>query len=109
MMEKSNYHDSPSSHAFVGAYPQTVFTPLVGTLLLVLVASYIISVTPVPLLSFYSLSIKNPILLKVEDSNNQIKSLLGLLNFAIQVNPKYSKYKYLIEKRLFFRTQKNLI
>ena len=40
---------------------------------------------------------------KIRDSNDcqkQIKSLLGLVNFAVQVNPKYSKYKYLIEKSL---------
>ena len=35
-----------------------------------------------------------------KDCHNQIKSLLGLVNFAVQVNPKYSKYKYLIEKNL---------
>ncbi len=36
---------------------------------------------------------------KIRDSKNchkQIKSLLGLVNFAVQVNPKYSKYRYLI-------------
>ena len=36
---------------FVGGYPQTVFQPLVGTLLLALAASYVISITAVPLLS----------------------------------------------------------
>jgi hypothetical protein len=52
---------------------------------------------------------------KIRDSKdcpNQIKSLFGLINFAIQVNPKYSKYKYLIEKKLllnhtFFPNQPN--
>ncbi len=39
-------------------------------------------------------------IIKSKDCNNQIKSLLGLVNFAIQVNPRYSKYKYLIEKSL---------
>ena len=51
---------------FVGGYPQTVFAPLVGTLLLALVASYIISIIAVPLLSLYILAIKNPLLLKSE-------------------------------------------
>jgi hypothetical protein len=37
-------------------------------------------------------------IIKSKDCHNNIKSLLGLLNFAIQVNPKYSKYKYLITK-----------
>nr|WP_255494605.1 efflux RND transporter permease subunit [Sulfurovum sp. bin170] len=59
---------------FVGGYPQTVFAPLVGTLLLALVASYIISVTAVPLLSLYFLSIKNPILLRVEDAFHSVVS-----------------------------------
>ena len=39
-------------------------------------------------------------IIKSKDCNNQMKSLLGLVNFAIQVNPRYSKYKYLIEKSL---------
>lgn len=52
---------------FVGGYPQTVFAPLVGTLLLSLIASYVISIIAVPLLSLYLLDIKNPTLLKVED------------------------------------------
>ena len=51
---------------FVGGYPQTVFAPLVGTLLLALVASYIISIIAVPLLSLHILAIENPLLLKVE-------------------------------------------
>jgi len=51
---------------FVGGYPQTVFAPLVGTLLLALVASYVISIVAVPLLSLHILAIENPILLKVE-------------------------------------------
>ncbi len=44
---------------FVGGYPQTVFQPLVGTLLLALVASYIISITAVPLLSLHILTLDN--------------------------------------------------
>ena len=53
---------------FVGGYPQTIFAPLVSTLLLALAASYVISIIAVPLLSLYILSIKNPLLLKVEDA-----------------------------------------
>ncbi len=51
---------------FVGGYPQTVFQPLVGTLLLALAASYIISITAVPLLSLKILTIKHPFILKSE-------------------------------------------
>ncbi len=51
---------------FVGGYPQTVFQPLVGTLLLALGASYIISVTAVPLISLKVLTIKKPWILKSE-------------------------------------------
>ena len=57
---------------FVGGYPQTIFGPLVSTLLLALSASYVISVIAVPLLSMYILTIKNPILLKVEDKFHSI-------------------------------------
>jgi len=53
---------------FVGGYPQTIFAPLVSTLLLALAASYIISIVAVPLLSLYILSIQNPLLLKVENA-----------------------------------------
>ena len=51
---------------FVGGYPQTVFQPLVGTLLLALAASYIISITAVPLLSLKILAIEHPWILKAE-------------------------------------------
>ncbi len=51
---------------FVGGYPQTVFQPLVGTLLLALAASYIISITAVPLLSLKILTIRSPFILKSE-------------------------------------------
>lgn len=51
---------------FVGGYPQTVFQPLVGTLLLALGASYIISITAVPLLSLKILTINYSWLLKSE-------------------------------------------
>ena len=42
---------------FVGGYPQTVFAPLVGTLLLALLASYVISIIAVPLLSLWILAL----------------------------------------------------
>jgi multidrug efflux pump subunit AcrB len=51
---------------FVGGYPQTVFAPLVGTLLLALVASYIISIVAVPLLSLHILAMEHPFILKIE-------------------------------------------
>ncbi len=66
---------------FVGGYPQTVFGPLVGTLLLGLVASYIISIIAVPLLSLHILSIQNPLLLKVE---NGFHMVIGRANDYIQ-------------------------
>ena len=66
---------------FVGGYPQTVFGPLIATLLLALVASYFISITAVPLLSLFFLSIKNPLLLKVEKGFNYI---ISRINDAIQ-------------------------
>ncbi len=57
---------------FVGGYPQTVFQPLVGTLLLALAASYIISITAVPLLSLKILAIQNPLILRFERGFHRI-------------------------------------
>ena len=51
---------------FVGGYPQTVFQPLVGTLLLALAASYLISISAVPLLSLKILTIDANWVLKSE-------------------------------------------
>ncbi|OQX49674.1 MAG: hypothetical protein B5M46_04285 [Epsilonproteobacteria bacterium 4484_20] len=66
---------------FVGGYPQTVFAPLVGTLLLALLASYVISIIAVPLLSLHILAIENPTLLKVE---GWFHSVIGKANDLIQ-------------------------
>ena len=52
---------------FVGGYPQTIFRPLVSTLLLALTASYIISITAVPLLSLRILTIEWPWLIRLEN------------------------------------------
>lgn len=51
---------------FVGDYPQTIFGPLITTLLLALAASYIISITLVPLISKYILKINTPSLIYLE-------------------------------------------
>lgn len=59
---------------FVGGYPQTVFRPLTATLLLALSASYIISITAVPLLSLVILTLKHPWLLYTEDFFQRITS-----------------------------------
>ncbi len=66
---------------FVGGYPQTVFAPLVGTLLLALLASYFISIVAVPLLSLYILAIKHPLLLKSEAI---FHAVIGRVNDYIQ-------------------------
>jgi len=66
---------------FVGGYPQTVFAPLVGTLLLALIASYFISIVAVPLLSLYILAIKNPLLLRIE---GWFHAVIGRANDYIQ-------------------------
>ena len=66
---------------FVGGYPQTIFSPLVSTLLLALAASYVISIIAVPLLSLYILSIQNPTLLKVENAFHRV---IGRANDMIQ-------------------------
>jgi multidrug efflux pump subunit AcrB len=51
---------------FVGGYPQTVFQPLVGTLLLALLASYVISITAVPLLSLKILTFEHRYVMALE-------------------------------------------
>jgi len=66
---------------FIGGYPQTVFGPLVGTLLLALVASYFISIIAVPLLSLHILAIQNPLLIKIE---NGFHAVIGRANDSIQ-------------------------
>jgi multidrug efflux pump subunit AcrB len=66
---------------FVGGYPQTVFRPLVSTLLLALAASYIISITAVPLLSLKILTLNHPWLLKAEDFFHRVT---GKANELIQ-------------------------
>jgi len=66
---------------FVGGYPQTVFAPLVGTLLLALISSYVISIIAVPLLSLHILTIKQPLILKIEDG---FHSVIGRANDYIQ-------------------------
>ncbi len=62
---------------FVGGYPQTVFGPLVGTLLLALVASYVISIVVVPLLSLHILTLEPEWLLKFEDWFNRVISKIN--------------------------------
>ncbi len=59
---------------FVGGYPQTVFRPLTATLLLALAASYVISITAVPLLSLKILTLDSPWLLKSEAFFHRITS-----------------------------------
>ena len=66
---------------FVGGYPQTVFRPLVATLLLALSASYLISITAVPLLSMMILKMKQPWLLKLEEGFHRF---IGAANEGVQ-------------------------
>jgi len=66
---------------FVGGYPQTVFRPLAATLLLALAASYVISITAVPLLSLKILVIDQPLILRLEDLFQRIT---GRINNRIQ-------------------------
>jgi len=61
---------------FVGGYPQTIFRPLVSTLLLALTASYVISITAVPLLSMKILAIEWPWLMRLEKFFFRISSFV---------------------------------
>lgn len=65
---------------FVGGYPQTVFQPLVGTLLLALAASYVISISAVPLLSLKILAIRHPWVVNAE---RQFERFSGRINKKI--------------------------
>ena len=65
---------------FVGGYPQTVFQPLVGTLLLALAASYIISISAVPLLSLKILTIDHKWVL---NSEAFFEKFIGRINRVI--------------------------
>ncbi len=52
---------------FVGDYPQTVFGPLIGVLLIALFVSYIVSITFVPLISKKVLAINSTLLDSIEE------------------------------------------
>jgi multidrug efflux pump subunit AcrB len=62
---------------FVGGYPQTIFQPLVGTLLIALAASYIISITAVPLLSMKILTMEYAWIMKSEAFFHKISSAVN--------------------------------
>ena len=61
---------------FVGGFPQTMFQPLVGTLLLALVASYIVSISLVPLISLKILVIEWPWLIRIENACERVTSVV---------------------------------
>ena len=67
---------------FVGGYPQTVFQPLVGTLLLALAASYVISITAVPLLSLKILALDNKF---INTSEKYFHKIFSKVTDAVQM------------------------
>ena len=62
---------------FVGGYPQTIFQPLVGTLLIALAASYVISITAVPLLSMKILTMEYSWVMKSEAFFHKISTAVN--------------------------------
>ncbi|MCD6294254.1 MAG: efflux RND transporter permease subunit [Deltaproteobacteria bacterium] len=66
---------------FIGGFPQTLFRPLAGTLLLALAASYVISITAVPLLSLKILTIDQPVILRME---RFFQRITGRINDGVQ-------------------------
>lgn len=62
---------------FVGGYPQTIFQPLVGTLLIALAASYVISITAVPLLSMKILTMEYSWVMKAESFFHKISAAVN--------------------------------
>jgi len=101
---------------FVGGYPQTVFQPLVGTLLLALTASYFISITAVPLLSLKILSINQPFIQRME---NFFQKITGYVNDRIQaffsaavslaINDKKINFAYFIILVMLFAVSIRLV
>ncbi len=74
---------------FVGGYPQTVFRPFTGTLLLALTASYFISITAVPLLSLKILALDHPWIVGTEKGFRRItdtanRAVQGFFARAVQ-------------------------
>lgn len=80
---------------FVGGYPQTIFQPLVGTLLIALGASYIISITAVPLLSMKILTIEYPWLMKLEAKFHKVTASINdaLRDFFLSIVTKALAFK----------------
>ncbi len=66
---------------WVGGFPQTMFQPLVGTLLLALIASYVVSISLVPLLALKILVIEWPWLIRIEKS---IARVTDAVSYQIQ-------------------------
>jgi multidrug efflux pump subunit AcrB len=99
---------------FVGGYPQTVFAPLVGTLLLALFASYLISIVAVPLLSLSILTIKHPWILKSEDffhaiinkANDAIQAFFATIVRGVISSKKYAVLAFGILLALFITSVK---
>ena len=75
---------------FVGDYPQTVFGPLIGVLLLALIASYIVSITFVPLISLHVLAWQNPIIKTIEAWFTRFSHVFnrGISDFFVQAYEK---------------------
>jgi len=94
---------------FVGDYPQTIFAPLISTLLLALVASYVVSVTFVPLISTKILKIDSKILTRIEQKVDRFTTSFNqfLVNFFIDAfslarNSKFMATLYLAILALLF-------
>ncbi len=62
---------------FVGDYPQTIFEPLVTTLLLALCASYVVSITFVPLISTKVLKINHKSIIYLENRFQKISDFIN--------------------------------
>jgi multidrug efflux pump subunit AcrB len=94
---------------FIGGYPQTIFRPLVGTLLLALTASYVISITAVPLLSMKILTMEQPWILRLENFfhritdfvNDQIRSFFSSA-VSLALRSKITALAYFICLALLF-------
>lgn len=94
---------------FVGDYPQTIFGPLITTLLLALSASYVVSITFVPLISKKVLAIEFKWILSIEKQFKKISDFINkvFVNFFIEafkkaLNSKIVLFSYILALLFLF-------
>ncbi len=88
---------------FVGDYPQTIFGPLITTLLLALTASYFVSITFVPLISKKVLALNFKWIIYIEKQFKKISDFINkiFVSFFIEAFKKALKSKLVLFSYIF--------